>query len=133
LLIFVPNTALLLDALIAASSGGFLYTYVFCYTARMHIVVPHKFTQDEAVTKIKQALAQAKGQIERNAQDVTTSWDQSTLTFAFTAQGSRIKGTLQVLDKEFVLDATLPLMWRLFEGRIEKAIKEQLAQHQALP
>jgi len=32
---------------------------------------------------------------------------------------------LKVTDTEFIVDAKLPLLWRMFEGRIEKMIQEQ--------
>jgi hypothetical protein len=53
-------------------------------------------------------------------------WEGDTLHFAATLQGKQINGTLQVTDKDFVIDAKLPLLWRIFEGRIEKMIAEQV-------
>lgn len=55
-------------------------------------------------------------------------WDDNVLTFDVTAQGQRISGTVTVNDTNFDLYAKLPLMLRMFEGRIEAAIKEQAAQ-----
>ena len=52
-------------------------------------------------------------------------WNNSMLTFAFTTQGKQVTGTLRVTDEEFIVDAKLPLMWRLFEGKIEKMVAEQ--------
>ena len=43
-------------------------------------------------------------------------------------QGQHISGTLEVRDAVFDINAKLPLMMRMFEGRIEKALKEQTAQ-----
>ena len=52
-------------------------------------------------------------------------WEGETLNFAAEVQGKTITGTLVVTDTEFVIDAKLPLLWRIFEGRIEKMIAEQ--------
>jgi ABC-type ATPase with predicted acetyltransferase domain len=30
-----------------------------------------------------------------------------------------------VIDTDYIVDAKLPLLWRVFEGKIEKMIKEQ--------
>jgi hypothetical protein len=43
-----------------------------------------------------------------------------------TLQGKQITGTLAIDDKDFIIDAKLPLLWRLFEGKIERTIAEQV-------
>jgi hypothetical protein len=53
-------------------------------------------------------------------------WIGDTLEFEIELQGKNIPGSLAVTDTEFVLDATLPLLWRMFEGKIEKEIKKQV-------
>ena len=55
-------------------------------------------------------------------------WKDNTLTFAATANKITITGTLVVTATDYEITAKLPLMLRMFEGRIEKAIKEQMAQ-----
>lgn len=74
------------------------------------------------------ALNQSRGQVLQQAPDLKTEWQGDTLGFSATIQGKFIEGTLAVEDARFVLDAKLPLLWRIFEGRIEKAIKDQVAQ-----
>ena len=92
----------------------------------MHIVIPHKFSKAQAVDRVKKGLIEAvphmKGQVEIESQ----VWEGDTLSFAFIAQKQRVAGTLAVEDSQFILDAKLPLMWRLFEGKIERAIAEQV-------
>ena len=92
----------------------------------MHIAIPHKTTQFSAVTKVKQALDQGRGQLAEHAEITEESWEGNTLNFAAKLQGKEITGTLQVTDKEFIINAKLPLLWRMFEGRIEKMIAEQV-------
>jgi hypothetical protein len=94
----------------------------------MHVEIPHHFARKEAINRVKMALNQSKAQILTHAPDLKTDWDGDTLKFALTIQGKLINGTLAVEDKRFVIDAKLPLLWRMFEGRIEKAIKEQVSQ-----
>ncbi len=76
--------------------------------------------------RIKQMLVDQRKAIEQNATDVKTEWKDNVLDFAFTAQGTHIKGTLTVTDTEFDVYAKLPLMYRLFEGQIEKMIKGEM-------
>jgi hypothetical protein len=93
----------------------------------MHLKIPHQFSQAQAVARVKQALAEAKPQLKDKVEVEEERWEGSTLHFAFTAQGQRITGTLVVGEGEFELNAKLPLMLKLFEGKIERAIKEQVA------
>ena len=92
----------------------------------MHIAVPHKSNKISALTKVKQALAHGRSQLGEHATIDDERWEGDTLHFAATLQGKQITGTLQVTDTEFVVDAKLPLLWRMFEGRIEKMLAEQV-------
>jgi len=92
----------------------------------MHIDIPHKFkTKEEAVARVKTALNDARPQLEGKASIEKEEWEENTLAFAATIQGQSISGTLVVRDSVFDINAKLPLMLRMFEGRIEKALKEQ--------
>ncbi len=94
----------------------------------MHLNLTHKYSKEEAKARVKQLLVESKPQLAGKAEIEEERWEGDILHFAFTAQGNRIKGQLEVKDKEFVLDAKLPLMLRLFEGRLEKMIADQSAQ-----
>lgn len=96
----------------------------------MHIQFPHTFSKTEATNRVKQMLAEAKTnpELQGKVEIHEERWEGDVLHFGFTAQGQRITGQLEVKDKEFVIDAKLPLMLRLFEGKIEKMIAEQTAQ-----
>lgn len=93
----------------------------------MHVVLPNKLGRAAGVARVKAALDDARSKFADQATIEQEEWTGDTLTFAFTAQGQHISGTFEVTDTEFVLDATLPLMLRMFEGKIESAIKEQAA------
>ncbi len=92
----------------------------------MHIQIPHKFTQPQAVDRVKKGLLQAKPQLQGRVKIDKEEWQDSMLTFAFTTQGKQVTGTLKILKDEFIIDAKLPLLWRMFEGRIQKAVEEQI-------
>ena len=92
----------------------------------MHFVVPHKTTQVGAVTKVRRALQQSRSELAKHAEITEERWQGNTLHFAANVQGKSITGTVDVTAKDFVIDAKLPLLWRLFEGRIEKMIAEQM-------
>jgi hypothetical protein len=94
----------------------------------MHVKIPHKFGQQQAIDRLKQALGQAKEnpQVKDQLSIEKEEWEGNTLNFAFTAQKQHITGTLVVEDAQYIVDAKLPLMLRMFEGRIEKMIGEQV-------
>jgi hypothetical protein len=93
----------------------------------MHFKVPHKTTKTEAKQRVKDALEQARphmqGQVEVNKEE----WEGDIFRFDVNLQGKNVTGTLEVTEMELVFNAKLPLMWRLFEGRIEKEIAKQVA------
>ncbi len=93
----------------------------------MQFKVDHKTTQQAAIRRLKQMIEDQKKAIAEHATDVTTEWNDNVLTFGFTAQGTKITGTVTVTEKEFEIYAKLPLMYRLFEGRIEKMIAAEAA------
>jgi len=95
----------------------------------MHIKIPHKTTKNAATEKVKQALREARPLAAQNNVTIDEErWEGETLRFAVTLQGKKINGQLEVSDMDFTLDAKLPLLWRMFEGRIEKMIAEQVKQ-----
>lgn len=92
----------------------------------MHLQIPHKTSQQDALVRVKKGLEEHRAQLLANAEIHEERWDGNTLHFDVTAQGQRISGTLEVAEKDFAINAKLPLMLRLFESRIEKQIMEQM-------
>lgn len=93
----------------------------------MQISIPHKFTKAEAKERVMIALREAHEKLGNQATIEKEEWAGDTLNFGFTVQGQSITGTFEVRDNDFNLNAALPLMLRMFEGRIKKAIEEQAA------
>ena len=98
------------------------------YNKAMKFTIPHKQTEQEAITHVTSLLAQHHAQLEQQVTELKEEWQGNVLNFGFTAQGAHIEGTLTVRDQAFDVYAKLPLMLKLFEGRIERTIKEQIAQ-----
>jgi hypothetical protein len=95
----------------------------------MHIKLPHNLkTEGAAILRAKQALNEMRKQLPPNAKINKEEWSGNTLSFDATADKINITGTIVVTKDEYEVNAKLPLMLRMFEGRIEKAIKEQTAQ-----
>lgn len=94
----------------------------------MHFNIPHKTSKLDAKKKVLQALLDAKPHLADQATIDEERWEGDTLHFAATLQGKKITGSLEITNTGLIVDAKLPLMWRLFEGRIEKMISEQVRQ-----
>jgi hypothetical protein len=92
----------------------------------MHVEIPHKLSQTEAIDKVKKSLEETRPKLDGQAVIEKEEWHDNTLDFGVLVQGQRITGSLEVQEKNFVLDAKLPLLWRMFEGRIQKTIEEQI-------
>ena len=73
------------------------------------------------------ALREARAKLGGQATIEREEWQADTLHFGFVVQEQSIAGTFEVRDSDFELNATLPMMLRVFEGRIKKAIEEQAA------
>lgn len=92
----------------------------------MHIQVEHNTSQSKAAGRVRSALNQNRAQLMHHAKIKKETWVGDTLEFEIEIQGKTIPGSLAVTDKEFVLDAKLPLLWKIFEGKIEKEIGKQI-------
>jgi len=95
----------------------------------MKLTLPHNLkTEGAAIVRAKQALNEMRAQLPKDASIDKEEWSGNTLAFAATANKMTITGALVVTATDYDITAKLPLMLRMFEGRIEKAIKEQTAQ-----
>lgn len=93
----------------------------------MQFKVPHRSTKEATITKIRQLIAEKRAELEQHASDIKLEWKDNVLEYAFTAQGSHIEGTLTITDTDFEVYAKLPLMYRMFEGMLERKIEGELA------
>ena len=92
----------------------------------MHFNFPHKTSAAHATARIKTALIQQRGELQKHITIKKEEWEGNTLSFAIELQGKNITGTVAITDNEYVIDAQLPLLWRMFEGKIEKEIANQV-------
>lgn len=94
----------------------------------MQLKIPHSFSRQEAVARVERLLLEAKPKLANTVMVEEERWEGDVLHFAFTTQGQSISGQLEVKEKEYELNAKLPFMMRMFEGKIEKMIAEQSKQ-----
>lgn len=93
----------------------------------MHFKVPHKTTKTAAKQRVKDALEEARPHLQGQVEVNNEEWHGDIFNFDANLQGKNVTGTLEVTETDLVFNAKLPLMWRLFEGRIEKEVAKHIA------
>lgn len=96
------------------------------YNLPMHFKIAHKTTKTEATQRVKDALEQSRPHLKGEIVVNSEKWEGNTFHFDVTLKGKGITGTLDITESDFILDAKLPLMWRMFEGMIEREIAKQV-------
>ena len=91
----------------------------------MRIAVPHNTSKDVAREKVDQRLGQLLSQFGGHADEIHHEWMGDTMRFKGKARGMSVEGTVEVTDAAIVLDAKLPLMAKMFEGRIRQAVERE--------
>jgi len=95
----------------------------------MQLKIPHKLTQEQAIAQINKLINDAQAQASTQGVTINdTHWEDNVFHFDITGQGQRISGTAAVLPDAYDIDVKLPLMMRMFEGRIKKMLEDQTRQ-----
>ena len=94
----------------------------------MRIEVPHKTTRAKARKIVEQKLTTLLSQFGHHADDMKHEWQGDTLQFAFKAKGFTGKGTVEITDKDVIIDGKLPLLAKPFEGRIKSTVEKEAEQ-----
>ena len=92
----------------------------------MRITYRHGTSKEAARAKLEMAIGKALEVGGSRIKDVTYGWKGDKLDFSFVAMAKSVRGTAEVSDTEIVVDASLPLMFRPFEGRAKSRILGEL-------
>src|ERR1700704_6519240 len=86
----------------------------------MRITVAHNRTKEEVIRSVDRSfdeLCQGPGLSQIKIADQRRTWQENTLNFSLTAKmgflSTPIKGTVEVTDKDIIIDADLGLLERL--------------------
>ena len=91
----------------------------------MRIAVPHHTSKENARRRVEWRLDQLLAQFGGRADEIEHEWLGDTLRFKGKARGLSVEGTVEVTDSEVIVDGKLPLMARMFEGRIRQAVERE--------
>ena len=92
----------------------------------LSVTVPHKLPQDEALKRIKKAIADAKKQNSQQVENFTENWDGYIGNFSGKAMKHSVSGTLAVKPDEVIVGANLPFIATPFKGKIESMVQQML-------
>ena len=93
--------------------------------SKLSLNIPHAQTQDEALSRIKQLLGRLQEEQKGTITDVQENWDGPNGNFSFSAKGFNIAGSIQVKEKEVLLESDLPFAVSFFKGQIASVITEK--------
>ena len=91
----------------------------------MRIAVPHNTSKEAARGKVEQRLGQLLAQFGGHAEQLEHEWLGDTMRFKGKARGMSVQGTVEVTDAAVVIDAKLPMVAMMFEGRIRDAVQRE--------
>lgn len=96
----------------------------------MQIRYRHRLGANEAYRRIDGLLTRLQEHYSDQLSDIYTNWDSDhrRMGYRFRTHGLKIEGNIQLGDSEIVLNGKLPLAARIFQGRIERAIRGQLVE-----
>ena len=94
----------------------------------MRIEYNHKLSKDEAYTRLQGLLLDLQRQYAGQISDAWSEWnkDHTQMRFRASIRGFETTGNVYLMDKQVILEGSLPFMARLFSGKIEKMIRERL-------
>jgi hypothetical protein len=95
--------------------------------ANFHISIPHQLSQEEALKRIKDRLAQVKSQFSDKIGDVHEEWNGNVGSFSSPSPVGAVSITLTVNPSEVVIEGELPAMVMFVKGKIEAGIRKELS------
>jgi hypothetical protein len=90
----------------------------------LNIASPHNLSQDEALQRIKDAIAQAKVEHSNSVKDLQESWNGNIGTFGGSAMGQTVSATVTINASEIVFALELPFAASFFKRPIEAGIRD---------
>jgi len=97
----------------------------------LQLTFPHQLGQEEAVARLKNLLTRVQEKYQAQVSDLHQAWNGNTLAFSFSTYGFKVAGDVIVDPSEVRLDGQIPMAAMIFKGKIESAIRDQLAKELA--
>jgi hypothetical protein len=88
--------------------------------------VSHQLSQDEALRRIRSAVAHAKVRYADKINEMRQSWNGYLGVFKVSGMGQKASGTVAVNPSDVTVQITLPFAASLFKSKIESGIRGTL-------
>ena len=91
----------------------------------IQVTVHHKLTEHEAMSRIKNLVANLKQEHGNKVSNIEEEWHARSGKFSFTFHGFALSGTINLHPGTVEIHGKLPLAVTLFRGKIKEVIKEK--------
>ena len=91
----------------------------------LDLSIPHELSQEEALSRIKRLLSEARRDHADKITHLHESWEGNTGTFSFSAKGYDVSGNLVVHPNTIELTSKVPFAVSLFKGVISSMITQK--------
>jgi hypothetical protein len=95
--------------------------------AKFKTEVSHQLGKDAAQKRLQSFIAKVSQQLQAQATQLQSDWEDNLLKFCITTFGMKIDGTLTVEEASAHVEGSLPLAALMFKGKIETTIQTELA------
>jgi hypothetical protein len=92
--------------------------------ANLNVTVPHQLPQDEALSRVQNAIAQAKVQHAGKVSILQENWTGYVGAFSVSVMGFTVSGSLTVNPSDVTLESSLPGPAVFVKGQIESTARE---------
>jgi len=91
----------------------------------MKVTIPHSFTKEEAVLRIKNLLTGLKAKYADRIHNVEENWEGDRGNFSMSLGSFSASGTIDVHLSDIEVNIDLPLFASMFSKQISNLIEEQ--------
>jgi hypothetical protein len=91
---------------------------------KVSVAVPHNLDPDEVVQRAEPYIKKMIDDFEGH--DVYLQWEGRKANFGFSSMMFKIKGEMEVREKEIAIDIDLPIAALMFKDKVQKAITKNL-------
>jgi hypothetical protein len=92
----------------------------------LNVSVPHQLTQDDALRRIQNLIAQAKTEYADKVTILQESWKGNVGTFVASGFGHKIEGNITMHPSDVTLVSSLPAAAIFFKAKLEAKVREIL-------
>jgi hypothetical protein len=91
----------------------------------MEITIDHKYSEAEALTKMKSFLTKLKEEHQDKVGGIKENWNGNEGDYSCNFNGMTLSGHIQVTDGKVIVNGKVPFLLKPFESLIENTIRNE--------